>query len=75
MTQPTHASLRKRLWNLFRFLIALLWRALIGFLRALFFPPKPLKLKAIGYWAMNEAGRWELRIPAFSLNESPPRAR
>ena len=70
MSQPTHTSLSKILWKIFRFLLVMLWRAVIGFLRALFFPPKPSRVKVIAYWGKNERGLWELRIPAYSLKES-----
>ena len=62
------------------------WRRshpIVGFLRVVvrvvgamwrfFFPPKPKR--PIGYWARNERGQWEIRIPAYSLKEEPPTAR
>jgi len=45
----------------------------IGAIWRFFFPPKPKR--PIGYWARNERGQWEIRIPAYSLKEQPPTAR
>ena len=73
MTHPSYASKRKWPSNPLLFVLVLLLRAVIGFLRALFFPPKPKK--PIGYWARNERNLWELRVPAYGLDELPPKSR
>jgi len=70
MKPAKHASRKRRWLFVMLFLLALPFRLLIAFLRALFFSPKPKK--PIGYWARDERGRWELRIPAYDINEDPP---
>jgi len=73
MTHPTQASVRKRPLGLVLSFLSGLFRLVIAFLRAVFFPRKPKK--PIGYWARNEANRWELRVPAYGLGESSPDSR
>ena len=81
------ASRRVTLWTILRttldwLLRVVLWtvltwifRAIFFFLRELFFPPKPKRIKPVGYWARDERNRWELRVPAYRLEEYPPESR
>ena len=60
-------------WKEFKkFMRPVLKQALLGFLRLIGLLPLRTRHPFPGTWARDRYGRWELRVPARSLNEPSP---
>ncbi len=55
------------------YLIQLPRAVLIGVLQAFGILPLPGSRHPGAYWARDQLGRWELRVPAHGIDERPPR--
>jgi hypothetical protein len=66
MAKPT----KRELWKQFKHELPSMVRDVLPTLgRWIFHPPSG---KSIGYWARDRYGRWELRVPAFRVDERHP---